>query len=635
MFTDMVGYTALGQRNETLSLALVDEQRKIIRPVFGRHGGREVKTIGDGFLVEFPNAVDAVRCAYDVQRAVREFNLSLESDKRIHLRIGIHVGEVVESRGDIAGDAVNVASRIEPLAEDGGVCLTRQVFDHVQNKVDLSFLTLGPKSLRNVTAPIEVYSMSMPWEHETAIREKLDKRRIAVLPLANMSPDPNDEYFADGMTEELIGTISQIRDLRVIARTSAMRYKGEKKSVAEIGKELEIGSLIEGSVRKAGDRLRITIQLLNTQTQEHIWSQNYDRELKDVFAVQSEIAERVADALEVKLLGSNNAPVQGSVSENVPAYLAYLKGRALLDRRSLEGYKEAKEQFEWAISQDPNYAPAYAGLAETWYVLGGREAEGVPIQLARKNMEECALKAISLDDRLPEAHVTLGIKLQDEYDWKGAESEFKRAIELRQDYAHAHRYYAEYLMNLGLFSQAQTEIELAEGADPLSAEVLMLAIYVHCCLRQLDSALLKLEKATKLDPENPHLYEFWAFYNYRKGDYASAVDWLERRLSKSRSQYYYLSGALGSLYVNIGKRDKAMEIKNKLLAQPEDVIGRANNIAFICGYLGDPDECFEWATRAVEEKSLSLIDFRLDPELQYIRDDPRWMELLKKANLDA
>ena len=188
MFTDMIGYTALGQKNETLSLVLVEEQRKVIRPILRRHNGREVKTIGDAFLVEFPNAVDAVRCAYDIQRAVREFNLSLESDKRIHLRIGIHVGEVVGSEGDISGDAVNVASRIEPLAEDGGVCVTNYVHDFVRGKVDLALTSLGPKTLKNVAEPMEVFRMIMPWEKQgTPAVQGLDRNRVAVMPFEKTS----------------------------------------------------------------------------------------------------------------------------------------------------------------------------------------------------------------------------------------------------------------------------------------------------------------------------------------------------------------------------------------------------------------------------------------------------------------
>ena len=272
MFTDMVGYTALGQRNESLSLALVEEQRKLIRPILARHNGREVKTIGDAFLVEFLSALDAVRCAYDIQRAVREFNISLPEERRVHLRVGVHLGDVVESGGDISGDAVNVASRIEPLAEDGGVCVTRQVYDHVQNKFELKLASLGVKPLKNVNTPIEVYKMMMPWEAEKSTPSpQLDKKRIAVLSFANMSQDPADGYFADGMTEELITSLSAVRELTVIARTSIMKYKGSQKGASEVGRELNAGTLIEGSVRKAGNRVRITAQLIDTSTEGHLW----------------------------------------------------------------------------------------------------------------------------------------------------------------------------------------------------------------------------------------------------------------------------------------------------------------------------------------------------------------------------
>ena len=253
MYTDMVGYTALGQQNESLSLELVEEQRKLARPIFETHNGREVKTMGDAFLVEFPSAVDAVRCAYDVQKSIREFNLSLASERKIHLRIGVHLGEVVDVGGDILGDAVNVASRIEPLAEDGGVCLSRQVYDQVQRKLEFRLSSLGPRALKNVIEPVEVFRIMMPWEDERSPEVVgLDRKRIAVLPFVNMSPDPNDSYFADGITEEIISTVSGISGLRVISRTSMMHYRGTSKTLKEIGREVEAGSVLEGSLRKAG-----------------------------------------------------------------------------------------------------------------------------------------------------------------------------------------------------------------------------------------------------------------------------------------------------------------------------------------------------------------------------------------------
>src|SRR5690349_5469603 len=199
MFTDIVGYTALGQKNESLSLALVDDQRKLVRPILMRHEGREVKTMGDAFLVEFASALNAVRCAYEIQKAAREFNSSLNEDRRVHLRVGVHLGDIVESEGDISGDSVNVASRIESLADDGGVCITRQVYDQVQTKFELPLESLGFRTLKNVKAPMEVYKITMPWaEMKTNPPAQLDKRRIAILPFANISASSADEYFADG-----------------------------------------------------------------------------------------------------------------------------------------------------------------------------------------------------------------------------------------------------------------------------------------------------------------------------------------------------------------------------------------------------------------------------------------------------
>ena len=239
-------------RKERISLAGIGRgTRKLIRQILRRYDGREIKTIGDAFLVEFQSALDTVRCAYDIQRAIREFNVTLSEDKKIHLRVGLHLGDVVESEdGDISGDAVNVASRIEQFAEDGGICLTRQVYDHVSNKLT-SQSKSSEQSLKNVIAPVEVYKVVMPWVQEPVVQNLPDSKRIAVLPFVNMVPNPTDEYFADGMTEELISTMSKVDQLQVISRTSIMQFKKNPKPVSEVSRELNSGTIIEGSVRKA------------------------------------------------------------------------------------------------------------------------------------------------------------------------------------------------------------------------------------------------------------------------------------------------------------------------------------------------------------------------------------------------
>jgi len=295
MFTDIVGYTALTQEDESSTMRMLEDHRRLLRPYFTSHGGREVKTIGDAFLVEFGSALDAVLCAIAIQNMMHDRRVARGG--MLSLRIGVHVGDVIERGSDILGDAVNIASRVEPLAEPGGVCISGPVYEQVKNKVPYSLDKIATPHLKNVREPVDVYKIVLPWEQrqqdetETPI---LDPKRVAILPLANMSPDPSDEYFADGMTEELIDRLAQVKSLKVIARTSVMSYKKKEKKASEIARELEVGTLVEGSVRKAGNRVRVTVQLINAGTEEHLWSSHYDKNLDDNFAVQSEIAEKVA-----------------------------------------------------------------------------------------------------------------------------------------------------------------------------------------------------------------------------------------------------------------------------------------------------------------------------------------------------
>src|SRR2546428_414653 len=431
MFTDVVGYTLLGQKNESLSLSLLEDQRKLVRQILDRHNGREVKTIGDAFLIEFPSALDAVRCAYNIQRKARERNVSMPEERRVHLRIGIHLGDVVESDGDISGDAVNVASRIGPFAENGGISLSRQVYDQVQNKFELPLTSLGAKTLKNVGAPVELYKVALPWQEERiSPSTQLDKKRIAVLPFANISPSPSDEYFSDGMTEELIATLSRIRNLGVIARTSVIRYKGLTKPVVEIGRELNVGTVLEGSVRVAGKKLRITAQLIDAGTEEHLWSETYDRNLEDAFSIQSEIAKRIARALKVRVLQSETLRLEKKATGIPEAYSLYLKGRHSLNTRTEKGLKDAIHEFESSIKRDPKFALAYTGLADAYSILASYSLEYVPPKEGFPKAKTAAERALSLDDHLAEAHASLGlVKFYYEWDWNGAAAEFKEAIE--------------------------------------------------------------------------------------------------------------------------------------------------------------------------------------------------------------
>lgn len=499
MFTDMAGYTALGQRNESLSLALAEEQRKLLRPVFNRHNGREIKTMGDAFLVEFGNALDAVRCAYDVQRASREFNFSQPSDQRIILRIGLHLGDVVESQGDISGDAVNIASRIQSLAEDGGICITRQVYDQVQNKFDLTLKSLGTRALKNVSAPLEVYKMILPWEKEqNRTVTRLETSRVAVLPFANMSPDPGDSYFADGITEEIISTLSGVSGLNVISRTSVMGYKGTTKRVKEIGGELEAGSVLEGSFRKAGNRIRVTAQLIDVRDDRHVWTHSYDRNLDDVFGVQTDIAKQVSDVLRVKILAPEINRIERKPTESTKGYTLYLRGRYHLNKRNIEDIEKAEEYFDQAVREDQDFALGYVGLADSnellsfnWHIEAEARHEKAKTMIA---------KALEIDPDLAEAHTTRALILLHDFNLRDSEKEFKKAIELKPSYATAHQWYYHLLLPEQRYDEALSQIEKALELDPFSVVINLNHAEYYALRKDYAKALDLHKKALELDP---------------------------------------------------------------------------------------------------------------------------------------
>jgi len=629
MFTDMVGYTALGQRDESLSLALVEEQRKLVRPILAKHNGREVKTIGDGFLVEFPNAVDGVRCAYDIQRTIREFNLSLATDKRIHLRIGIHVGEVVENQGDIAGDAVNVASRIESIAEDGGVCLTQQVYDQVRGKVDFRLASVGAKTLKNVTEPLELYMMVMPWDGEvTGGVPALDKKRVAVLPFANMSPDPNDQYFADGMTEELITSLSCVNGLSVIARTSVMKYKGGSKGASEVAKELNAGTLVEGSVRKAGNKLRITVQMIDGQTESHVWAKNYDKQMDDIFVIQSDVAKQVADALQVRLLSTDVKKLDRVPTSNIEAYTLYLKGihyinQAFGDPRPL---KTAMLHFEEAVANDPNFAQAYAQLGYCYDQLGffGTIPSGEAGQKSKINVE----KALSIDDALPEAHCFMGRVYRNYlWDFRAAEREFDRAIELSPSYAEAIGNSALLKVFDRRFDEAVAQIKRGLELDPASGRGRGFAGTVYLYSGRYEDAIEQFSKFLEFDPGSSYAINNLGLAHIQQGMLQQGLNEVIKSSSIGRPAS---QTDLAYAYAKAGKPDELRRLLKQMLE--EVTRNHELDVAIAAAYanLGDPDEAMVWLERAYQEHVGLLVSTNNDFAFDVVRGDPRFQALMKK-----
>ncbi len=629
MFTDMVGSTALAQIDEEEALKLRDEQESLLRPLFATHQGREIKSMGDGFLVEFDSALRAVQCAIGIQQRLRERNVQTGLTP-IHLRIGIHLGDIEVRGTDIFGDSVNVASRIEPLAEPGGICVTEPVFGQIQNKIPNTLSKLPTPELKNVRFPVEVYKIDLPWETpRTGDRRSAPEvaRRLAVLPLANMSPDPQDAFFADGLTEEIGSVLSKLPSVKVIARTSLMRYRGTTKGISEIGSELRVGSILEGSVRRAGSRVRVTAQLVDTASEEHIWSETYDRELVDIFAIQNDIAKEVGRALGVAL-----PPSPGTARRPEPslaAFKAYLQGRSLWNRRSTEHVQTALLRFEEALASDPDYAEAYSGIADCYSILVDRGAlrvsEGGPKALA------AAQRALQIDDRIAEAHASLGLSLVREYRWPEAETEYQRALELNPSYASAHQWYYMNLVCRGREDEAARELTLAQDGDPLSPAIRFHRGYRAWMSGQDDIAIASLNGLAELggDPNMANLFKLMIYSQQSKRAEAEAL----LPLLRTDGQGWLGSGAPLIARALLGRREEALRGVERLVAGLKERYVSAGEIAWVYGVLGDVDRFFEWIFRSADERSTGPFDFVTCPLFVTLRADPRFRDYLHRCAL--
>jgi TolB-like protein/tetratricopeptide (TPR) repeat protein len=636
MFTDMVGYTSLGQKDESLSLALVEEQRKLIRPILAKHDGREVKTIGDAFLVEFGSAQDAVNCAVEIQSAIKELNLLRPKEQEIKLRIGIHLGDVIHQDGDVAGDAVNVASRIEPLSPSGGVCVSAQVYQSVVNKMDYEFESLGVPELKNVSVPIEVYRISGLGEvvPKPVLRSTLPKERVAVLPLSNFSPDTNDKYFADGMTEEIIDRLAQVKGLRVIARTSVMGYKRKDQKVSEIGRELGVGTLVEGSVRKAGSRVRITVQLIDVATEEHVWSDRYDKELDDVFAVQTEIASKITKQIATSISGPTATllvapPPAVKVSQDtkdMEAYTTFLRGRKLLnEKRSDVTIKQALELFEEAVRRDPSFARARVGIAETliWLATEGAATYVESVSRARRELTE----VLSLDSGLAEAHSVLSGLMLAEDDLTGCEREARRAMEHNPSLSDPYRWLAQVVAREGKINEAVRLLEAAQVVDPLDINVIAFLGRTYAYSGREADALAYWERTKPLATyrTNAHMTEYYI----GKGDYARAAETVAELEGLGPQRVWTLTYR-GILAARTRDEETARRMIELLQKKAEAGELTVFFVGFIHFALGEMDAFVECMEKAFELHSLPLLELMYSPLYAPARNDPRIADLLRR-----
>jgi adenylate cyclase len=683
LYADVEGYSRLTGADEAGTHRTLSAYLDLFSETVKAHHGEVKHYAGDAVLADFSTVSDALNCAVAVQRELKQRNDALPEDKRVQFRIGLNLGEVIVDRGEVYGNGVNVAARLETLAEPGGICVSGTVVDAIGTKLSLSYDFLGEQPVKNIEKPVRAYRVrsdsgsatprpkmrffaahlrsrmvglgvavmvagAVLWYQKTTFptspssartgapmagpavspTRKAQRARLAVLPLANISRNPEDEYFSDGMTEELISRLSRLQNLDVIARTSVTQYKGKSKSVSEIGRELGVSNVLEGSVRMAGDKVRITVQLIDVATQGHLWTQDYDRELKDVLATQADISERVATALHVEMSTADGEPSK-SIAGDTEAYQLFLKGRYHSNRATFEGLSKSIEYFEQALARSPSDARYYAGLAEAHAMLGFFSflppAESFP------KAKAAAEKALALDRDLAPAHVSLGlVRFFFDRDWVGAEQSFRRAVELSPSYATAHLVSGIYFKAMGNKQRAEMHITRANELDPLflmaNAEIGWVAYY----FRDYPTAVRSCRNTLELDPNLLFALQCLQFALVAQRD-PEAVTISQKIVSLTPGDTYQLA-FLGWAQGRIGNRTEAEKILKTIAQAQPPALPAA--LAFLHIGLGNKDQAFEWIEKMYEMRAPDLIWVKTGPEYDPLRSDARFTALLKRMNLE-
>jgi len=455
-------------------------------------------------------------------------------------------------------------------------------------------------------------------------------KSVAVLPFKNLSDSKEDEYFSDGITDDIIAQLSKITDLKVISRTSVMQYKGISKNIRDIGRELDVATVLEGSVRRSGNQIRIVAQLIDANNEGHLWADTYDKEMTQVFAIQSDVAQRIAAALEAKLSPVEKGRIEKKQTGNTEAYQLYLKGRFYWNKRQLDDIKTAIECFKKAIEKDPDYALAYAGLASAQVLV---PSYGVPIGEWYTNAQNTAVKALEIDSTLAEAHTVLGEIAQDHYfDWAGAEKHFRRAIELDPGYPTAHQWYSSTLSFLGRFDEALSEAKRAQELDPLSLVINMNlgdALYV---MRQYDRAIEQYKNTLALDRSFPWPHSGLGSIYQVQGKFNESIAEYQQADSLGGSIPYTLV-PLGWIYARAGRKADALRVLEELLRLAQHGNSVSYGIAFLYYELGEKDKAFEWFEKAYQDRDIWLESLGTDPLWDNLRLDPKCIALLKKMGL--
>jgi adenylate cyclase len=489
---DVAGYSRLMSRDEEGTLGrLKAHLGELVEPHIANHRGRIVKRTGDGLLVDFSSAVEAVRCAVAIQTGMAERNRAGEETARITFRIGINLGDVILEGDDLYGDGVNIAARLEALAEPGGILLSRAVRDAIRDKLDHALEDLGERTVKNIPAPVHVFRVAGLAAQAAAPPALPDKPSIAVLPFANMSGDPEQEYFSDGISEDLITDLSKVSALFVIARNSSFTYKGKTAKVQDIGRELGVRFVLEGSIRKAGSRVRITAQLVDAESGGHLWADRFDRELTDIFATQDEVVQKIVGTLAVKLT-QREVKLLRRGTRNIDAYESWLRARDQLGRGTREGVAQARLLHRRALELDPHFAAPCAGLtfvALSEYINAWRDDVATGLDEA----ERWARRAIAIDDGEPAGYVALGNALVWQHRHEEALAEIARSLELDPNYAQGHGLMGMALTYAGRAAEALEPFATTMRLDPHYPNVVLhLLAQAHFSLGQYEAAIRRL-----------------------------------------------------------------------------------------------------------------------------------------------
>jgi adenylate cyclase len=602
---DVVGYSRLMGTDEAGTLAaLKRHRREFVEPKIAEHKGRVVKLAGDGMLVEFSSVVNAVACAAEIQRGMLGRNEGLPRSRRIELRIGVHLGDVIVEDGDIFGDGVNVAARLEGLADPSGIAVSASVRDQVGSRLDLGFVDKGEYSLKNIAANIRVYTVALgdaalrqEGEPEDLTVDRGYELSIAVLPFTNMSHDPEQEYFSDGITEDIITDLSKISRLHVVARNTVFTYKGKAVKVKQIAHELGVRYILEGSVRKVGERVRITGQLIDAHTGGHLWADRYDRDLTDIFAIQDEINNAIVDQLKIKLLPEEKKAIESDPTTSVEAYTYYLRGRQFSHAWTRAYMLLARRMFLKAVELDPNFARAYAGIADCECAIRDWHEKDFPLT----SILDMSARALALDPNLAEAHASRGLALHQNGQSEEAGRELRQALALDPSLYEANFHYGRYLFMQGRFSEA---VEFFKRAAEIRPDDYLSPIH-----------LMSSYRALGVESERQR----WAKIGIERAEQA-----LDEHPENSGPAH---RGALA--LAHLGEAERAKEWAARSLAiDPDDLVAQYN-LACVYSLVGEGERALDLLETVVpQSSSYHILWFKQDSDLDAIRHHPRFRALI-------